>query len=75
MWTKFYEKCLAGTKNCQRIGVPRDLRMEAGQGKIQRNPLRKNQNSHFLKYLRSRTLGCKDKGIRKPEFVAKTQFL
>ena len=27
------------------------------------------------KYQRSMTLGCKDKGIRKSEFVAKTQFL
>jgi len=30
---------------------------------------------HSLKYLRSTTLGCKDIGIRKSEFVAKTQFL
>ena len=28
-----------------------------------------------LKYLRSTTLGCKDIGIRKSEFVPKTQFL
>ena len=28
-----------------------------------------------LKYLRATTLGCKDIGIRKSEFVAKTQFL
>ena len=28
-----------------------------------------------LKYLRSTTLGCKDNGIRKSEFVTKTQFL
>ena len=27
-----------------------------------------------MKYLRSTTLGCKDIGIRKSEFVAKTQF-
>ena len=30
---------------------------------------------YSLKYLRSITLGCKDKGIRKSEFVAKSQFL
>ena len=30
---------------------------------------------HSLKYLRSTTLGCKYIGIRKSEFVAKTQFL
>ena len=30
---------------------------------------------HSLKYLRYTTLGCNDKGIRKSEFVAKTQFL
>ena len=30
---------------------------------------------HRLKYLRYTTLGCNDKGIRKSEFVAKTQFL
>ena len=30
---------------------------------------------HSLKYLRFTTLGCKDIGIRKSEFVAKTQFL
>ena len=30
---------------------------------------------HSLKYIRFRTLGCKDIGIRKSEFVAKTQFL
>ena len=29
---------------------------------------------HSLKYLRFTTLGCKDKGIRKSEFVTKTQF-
>ena len=35
-----------------------------------------NQNiNHSLKYLRSTTLCCKDLGIRKLEFVAKTQFL
>jgi len=28
-----------------------------------------------LKYLRSTTLGCRDIGIRKSEFVSKTQFL
>ena len=28
-----------------------------------------------MKYLRSPTLGCKDIGIRKSEFVVKTQFL
>ena len=28
-----------------------------------------------MNYLRSTTLGCKDTGIKKPEFVAKTQFL
>ena len=31
--------------------------------------------NHSLKYRRSATLGCKDIGIRKLEFVAKTQFL
>ena len=30
---------------------------------------------HCLKYLNSRTLGCKDLGIRKSELVANTQFL
>ena len=30
---------------------------------------------YSLKYLRSTTLGCKDRGIIKFEFVAKTQFL
>ena len=30
---------------------------------------------HSLKYLRSTTLGCRDKGIKKFEFVAMTQFL
>ncbi len=30
---------------------------------------------HSLKYLRSAALGCKDIGIRKSEFVAKTHFL
>ena len=30
---------------------------------------------HGLKYRRSTALGCKDIGIRKFEFVAKTQFL
>ena len=30
---------------------------------------------HSLKYLRSTTISCKDIGIRKSEFVAKTQFL
>ena len=30
---------------------------------------------HSLKYLRFTTLRCKDIGIRKSEFVAKTQFL
>jgi len=30
---------------------------------------------HSLKYLRSPTLKCKDIGIRKSEFVTKTQFL
>ena len=30
---------------------------------------------HSLKYLRSMALGCKDIGIRKFEFVAKTQIL
>ena len=30
---------------------------------------------HSLKYLRSTALGCKDIGIRKSEFVAKTQIL
>ena len=30
---------------------------------------------HSLKYLRSTTLGCKDIGIRKPAFVALTQFV
>ena len=30
---------------------------------------------YSLKYQRSTTLGSKDIGIRKPEFVAKTQFL
>ena len=30
---------------------------------------------HSLKYLRSTTLGYKDMGIRKSEFVTKTQFL
>ena len=30
---------------------------------------------HSLKYQRSSTLGCKDIGIEKLEFVAKTQFL
>ena len=30
---------------------------------------------HSLKYLKSTTLGCKDIGIRKSEFVAKTQFI
>ena len=29
---------------------------------------------HILKYLRSLTLKCKDIGIRKSEFVTKTQF-
>jgi len=29
---------------------------------------------HSLKYVRSTTLDCKDKFIRKIEFVAKTQF-
>ena len=28
-----------------------------------------------MKYLRSTTLGCKDIGIRKSEYVSKTQFL
>ena len=28
-----------------------------------------------MKYLRSTTLGCKDIGIKKSEFVAKTQYL
>ena len=30
---------------------------------------------YSLKYLRSMTLGCTDIGNKKPEFVAKTQFL
>ena len=30
---------------------------------------------HSLKYKRSTTAGCKDKRIRKTEFVARTQFL
>ena len=30
---------------------------------------------HRLKYLRSTTLGCRDIGIRKSEFVSKTQLL
>ena len=30
---------------------------------------------HGSKYLRSTTLGCKDKGIRKSDFVGKTQLL
>jgi len=30
---------------------------------------------YSLEYLRSTTLGCKDKGIRKSEFVVQTQFL
>ena len=30
---------------------------------------------YSLKYLRSMTLGCRDIGIRKSEFVSKTQFL
>jgi len=30
---------------------------------------------HGLKYLKSTLLGCKDIGIRKLEFVAKTQFV
>ena len=30
---------------------------------------------HSLKYLRSPTIKCKDTGIRKSEFVSKTQFL
>ena len=34
-----------------------------------------NLDYYSLKYLRSKTLGCKDKGIRKSEFVTKTQFL
>jgi len=32
-------------------------------------------NNLSLKYQRFMTLGCKDLGIRKSEFVAKTQFL
>ena len=30
---------------------------------------------HSLKYLRSTTLGCRDKGIKKTEFVTMTLFL
>ena len=30
---------------------------------------------HSLKFLRSTTLGCRDIGIRKSEFVSKTQFI
>ena len=30
---------------------------------------------YSLKYLRSTTLGCKDRGIKISEFVGKTQFL
>ena len=30
--------------------------------------------THSLKYLRSTVLGCRDIGIRKSEFVSKTQF-
>ena len=33
-----------------------------------------NKN-HSLKYLRSTTLDCNDKGIKKSEFMARTQFL
>jgi len=31
--------------------------------------------THSLKYLTSTTMGCRDIGIRKSEFVSKTQFL
>ena len=37
--------------------------------------LRFFDQTESLKYLKSTTLGCKDKGIIKSEFVAKTQFL
>ena len=34
-----------------------------------------SNRNQSLKYLRSMSLGCKDIGIRKSKFVAKTQFL
>ena len=34
-----------------------------------------SNRNHSLKYLRSMSLGCKDIGIGKSKFVAKTQFL
>ena len=37
--------------------------------------LRIFNRTHSLKYLRSKTLDCKDKWIKKSEFEAKTQFL
>jgi len=35
----------------------------------------RSNRSHSLKCQRSKTLGSQDKGIRKSEFVTKTQFL